>query len=111
MGIEWIPPTAASTRRAVEIARQFAVTVYDAVFAAVAENVEAVFVTADERLARRLAALPVVRYLGDVEADEKPLILKRSELTRRSENTENGVLGIPTAKAHQVKGNCRASEL
>ncbi len=69
MGMEWVPPTAATMRRAVEIARQFDVTVYDAVFAAVAENSAAVFVTADERLARRLATLPFVRYLGDVETD------------------------------------------
>lgn len=66
MGLKWNPPAAETLCRAVEMARHHDVTVYDAVFAAVAESAEAVFVTADERLAHRLAALPFVRYLGDV---------------------------------------------
>lgn len=67
MGLVWVSPTAAVMRRAAAIARGLDVTVYDAVFAAVAESLEAVFVTADERLARSLAELPFVRHLGDVE--------------------------------------------
>jgi predicted nucleic acid-binding protein len=67
MHLVWISPTAAVMRRVAVIAREYGTTVYDAVFAAVAESLEAVFVTADERLARRLAALPFVHYLGDLE--------------------------------------------
>jgi predicted nucleic acid-binding protein len=65
MGFEWAPPTAAMMRRAAVIARASNTTVYDAVFAALAESLEATFVTADERLVRRLAAWPFVRLLGD----------------------------------------------
>ena len=67
MGLEWGPPTAAMMRRAAVIARAADATVYDATFATLAESLEATFVTADERLARRLAAWPFVLFLGDVE--------------------------------------------
>jgi len=65
MGWEWILPSAAVIRRAVEIARGHGTTVYDAAFAALAEASTATFITADERLARRLAPLPFVRFLGE----------------------------------------------
>ncbi len=65
MGWEWVAPTAGAVQRAVAIARESDVTVYDAIFAAVAETLGAVFITADERLARRLNGLPFVHYLGD----------------------------------------------
>jgi len=67
MGLEWAPPTAALMRRAAVIARAAGVTVYDATFAALAESMEATFVTADEDLVRRLAAWPFVLFLGNVE--------------------------------------------
>lgn len=67
MGLEWAPPTAAMMRRATVIARASDTTVYDATFAALAESLEATFVTADQHLARRLAAWPFVRFLGDAE--------------------------------------------
>ena len=66
-GLEWAPPTAAMMRRAAVIARAADVTVYDATFVALAESLDATCVTADERLARRLAAWPFVFYLGEVE--------------------------------------------
>jgi predicted nucleic acid-binding protein len=65
MGLEWVPPSAAVMRRATVIARTADTTVYDAAFAALAESLEATFVTADEHLVRRLAAWPFVRFLGD----------------------------------------------
>jgi predicted nucleic acid-binding protein len=65
MGLELLPPLEAVTRRAVELAWAYDTTVYDATFAALAESLGAVFVTADERLARRLQALPFVRFLGE----------------------------------------------
>ena len=66
MGLESVPPTAMMMRRAAVIAREADATVYDAAFAALAESLEATFVTADARLARRLAAWPFVLFLGDV---------------------------------------------
>jgi predicted nucleic acid-binding protein len=66
MGLGWVSPSAATMRRAAVIARASEATVYDAAFAALAESLQAAFVTADERLVRRLAAWPFVHFLGDV---------------------------------------------
>ena len=65
MGLEWVLPSSAVMRRAVEMARAYETTVYDATFAALAESLNAAFVTADERLVRRMEALPFVRFLGE----------------------------------------------
>jgi predicted nucleic acid-binding protein len=67
MGLEWALPSRAVMRRAIEVACAYETTVYDAAFAALAESLDATFVTADERLVRRLEALPFVRFLGEVE--------------------------------------------
>lgn len=67
MGLEWVPPSPRMMRRAVAIAREFDVTVYDAAFACLAESVGSTLITADERLARRLAGLSFVRSLADSE--------------------------------------------
>jgi predicted nucleic acid-binding protein len=64
MGLEWVAPSARMMRRAVVIAREFETTVYDAVFASLAEAQRATFVTADRRLADRLKTLGCVRFLG-----------------------------------------------
>lgn len=69
MGLEWAPPTAAVMRRAAALARESGATVYDATFAALAESLDAIFVTADEHLVRRLAVWPFVHFLGDAEND------------------------------------------
>jgi predicted nucleic acid-binding protein len=69
MGMMWMSPSAEVMGRAVEIAREFGITVYDAAFVAVAESLNAVMVTADERLAEGLARLSFVRCLGDLESD------------------------------------------
>jgi predicted nucleic acid-binding protein len=65
LGFEWIAPTSVVIRRAVVVARDYDTSVYDATFAATAEALGADFVTADERLVRRLSSLPYVRFLGD----------------------------------------------
>ena len=65
--LEWIPPSPIVMRRAVGIARGHDTSVYDATFAALAESIGATFVTADKRLARHLATLSYVTFLGDVE--------------------------------------------
>ena len=67
MGLELVSPSSAVMRRAVEIACAYETTVYDAAFAALAESLNATFITADERLARRLETLPFVRFLDKVE--------------------------------------------
>lgn len=67
LGLEWVSASSILTQRAVVIARTYDTTVYDAVFAAVAESVGATFVTADARLVHCLAALPFVIFLGDIE--------------------------------------------
>jgi len=68
MRLEWVLPSSATMRRAVEIARGHETTVYDATFAALAETLEAAFITADEQLVRRLATFPFVRFLGEMDA-------------------------------------------
>jgi predicted nucleic acid-binding protein len=69
MGLEWVPPSAEMMRRAVAIARDRDVTVYDASFVALSENLEAAFVTADEQLIHRLEAWPSVRFLGVIDVE------------------------------------------
>jgi hypothetical protein len=64
MGLEWVLPTSAAMRRAAEIAYACETTIYDAAFVALAESLSAIYITADERLARRLEAYPFVRFLG-----------------------------------------------
>lgn len=51
--------------RAVEIAYSYDVTVYDAAFIALAERLEADFITADEKLIRKLHNVPYVHHLAD----------------------------------------------
>jgi predicted nucleic acid-binding protein len=67
MGLEWIPPSSATISRAVEIARAYETTVYDATFVALAELLGATLVTADERLTRQLPASAPVRFLGEMQ--------------------------------------------
>ena len=67
MGLDWIVPSSGLVRRAIALAREYAITVYDATFVAGADTLGISLITADERLARRLASLSYVQYLGDVE--------------------------------------------
>lgn len=71
MELAWVLPTAPITRRAVEIARTHETTVYDAAFVALAEAIPAGFITADERLVKRLPRLPFVHFLGDIPEDSQ----------------------------------------
>jgi len=54
------------SRQAVHLARQYAVTVYDAVFLACAQHVTGTLVTADDIFFRKLRGHPSVFYLGDL---------------------------------------------
>lgn len=65
MGLEWIEPSAALMRRAVVIARECDITVYDASFIALAEILNGEFITADRQLVLGLSGFPFVRFLGD----------------------------------------------
>jgi predicted nucleic acid-binding protein len=64
--LDWHLPSSAVTRRAVQVARECDITVYDASFVALAESNGGVLVTADRRLVERLASPPHVRFLGDL---------------------------------------------
>lgn len=66
MEMEWIMPSDDRIRRTVEIARTYNITVYDATFIATAEALSAICITADQRLARGVASLSFVQFLGDV---------------------------------------------
>jgi len=66
LGLDWRAPSSAVTRRAVQVARECDITVYDATFVALAESCAGALVTADRRLVERLASLPYVRFLGDL---------------------------------------------
>jgi predicted nucleic acid-binding protein len=68
--LEWIAPLPSVMRRAVVIARDCDTSVYDATFAALAESLGATFVTADERLVRKLEPFPSVRFLGELDLQE-----------------------------------------
>lgn len=65
MDLEWIAPDPTLLSRTVDLAFGYGTTIYDAAFAALAELRETLFVTADDRLVRKLEAFPHVRYLGE----------------------------------------------
>jgi predicted nucleic acid-binding protein len=71
MQMTWMLPSAEVMEQAVEIARAHEATVYDATFAALAGALGATFVTADERLARKLELLPFVCFLGELNLLEE----------------------------------------
>ena len=66
MGLNWSAPTAPILGRAVEIAHTHDTTVYDAAFAALAESLQAGFITADARLVNNLHSLHFVHFLDDI---------------------------------------------
>jgi predicted nucleic acid-binding protein len=71
MQMTWVLPAAEVIERAVEMARTYEATVYDATFAALAETLEATFITADGRLDEKLEAFPFVHFLGDPDLPEE----------------------------------------
>ena len=68
MELEWVSPSSEAMRRTIEIARGYEITFYDATFVVLAETLKMAFITADERLARRLA-LPFVHFLGELDSE------------------------------------------
>jgi len=66
LDLDWVAPSAAMTRRAIAIARDYETSVYDASFAALAESVGGTLITADGHLARRMSPLSYMTFLGDL---------------------------------------------
>jgi len=66
MDLQIVLPTSSVMRQSVEIARTYDLTIYDATFVALAQTLSASFVTADERLTRRLTAFSFVHLLGEM---------------------------------------------
>jgi predicted nucleic acid-binding protein len=66
MDLDIMSPSLLIIDQAVELARTYNITVYDATFVALAQALSATFVTADERLAQRLADLSFVHSLDEV---------------------------------------------
>lgn len=61
-----VPVSLALLQRAVGLAYKYDIAVYDASFVALAEESNAYFITADQKMIRRLKRLPHVRPLTDV---------------------------------------------
>ncbi len=72
LGVEIAPATLALIKRGLELAYQYDMAVYDAAFIALAEDLQADFVTADEKLLRKVTGLPFCHFLGDVVAPPIP---------------------------------------
>ena len=70
MGIAWLPSSRPLSKRAIEIARSHDTTVYDALFAAIAEDIEAIYITADKRFTDKTSILPFVRLLAEFRLED-----------------------------------------
>lgn len=71
LGIEIVVPTKEVTDEAISLAFQYNLTVYDAYFIALAKVLAFTFITADERLCRKVKGLPLVHLLKDYVFEEK----------------------------------------
>ena len=67
--IEWLPASAVIMETAVRLAREWDVTIYDAVFASTAQVLAAPLVSADERLVRKMKGA-AIHFLGDLDASQ-----------------------------------------
>ena len=65
MDLGWADPSSDLLGRAIHIARRCEVSVYDAVFVALAQAISATFVTADDRLAQRVQREALVVLLQE----------------------------------------------
>ena len=66
MDLDIMSPSRLVVDQAIELARTYNITVYDATFVALAEVLSATLVTADERLVQRLADKSFVHFLNEV---------------------------------------------
>jgi len=67
IGIEHIDPEV--IKRAINIAYSYNITVYDAVFVALAKRLECDFITVDGELAQKLHNIPCVHHLADLSGN------------------------------------------
>lgn len=63
--LDVVAPTLEVLKDASELAQEYGITVYDAVFVALAKSIGAVFVTADEKLRGRVKELKFVRFIAE----------------------------------------------
>jgi len=64
MGIEIVTPTYSLLERTISMARNFDITCYDATYLALAEALEFKFITADEKLYKKILKTNVVQLLA-----------------------------------------------
>lgn len=65
--LDIVVPTLEVLKDASELARKYGITVYDAVFVALAKPIEAEFITADEKLYKKIKELKFVRFIAEFE--------------------------------------------
>jgi predicted nucleic acid-binding protein len=67
LGIETVLTTPTFTKDALKISYNYQITVYDALYLALAQNLEFEFITADKKLYEKTKMLEFVKYLGDIK--------------------------------------------
>jgi predicted nucleic acid-binding protein len=66
LGLETVLATPTLTKGALKVAYDYEITVYDALYIALAQNLEFEFITADKKLYEKTKDLPFVKYLRDI---------------------------------------------
>jgi len=66
LGLETVLTTPTFTKNALKIAYDYQITVYDALYITLAQNLEFEFITADKKLFEKTKELRFVKYLGDI---------------------------------------------
>lgn len=61
--LKWFTP--------VDLSKKYDITVYDAVFVSLAKLVDAIYVTADEKLYDKIKELNFVKFITDMKTDER----------------------------------------
>lgn len=67
LGLETVVTTPTLTKEALKIAYDYQITVYDALYLALAQSLEFEFITADKKLYEKTKTLYLVKYLGDIK--------------------------------------------
>jgi predicted nucleic acid-binding protein len=67
LGLETVVTTPTLTKEALRIAYDYQITVYDALYLALAQNLEFEFITADKKLYEKTKTLYLAKYLGDIK--------------------------------------------
>ena len=66
LGLETVLATPTLTKEALKIAYDYQITVYDALYITLAQNLEFEFITADKKLYEKTKGLRFVKYLRDI---------------------------------------------